>query len=66
MWGSTSGALVLLLIVRNFQLGPCDEITVKFVVLLVLLFDKYEWLRGAEMCHLLGDTASTLIPQLHI
>jgi hypothetical protein len=48
MWGRAGGALVLLLIVRNFQYGACNGITGKFAILLVLSFAEYERLLEAE------------------
>jgi hypothetical protein len=42
MCGDSGGALVLLLIVRNFQCGFCKGVTAKFTMLSVFLFDEYE------------------------
>ena len=44
----SGGVLVLLLIVRNFQLGTCDGITVKFAMLSVFAFGVYGCLFEAE------------------
>jgi hypothetical protein len=42
MCGVSGGALVLLLIVRNFQCDFRKGITAKFTVLSVFLFGEYE------------------------
>ena len=48
MYEDSGGALVLLLIVRNFQFRTRNEISAKFAMLLFLSFGKYE-------CNLVSD-----------
>jgi hypothetical protein len=43
----SGGALVLLLIVRNFQYGTCNGLTGKFAMLLVFSLGEYESLLEA-------------------
>jgi hypothetical protein len=50
MSGDLGGALVLLLIVTNFQRGSSNGITAKFVMLLIFLFDEYERLLATDLC----------------
>jgi hypothetical protein len=47
MSGGSGGALVLLLIVRNFQLGFLNGKTAKFATMTVFLFGEYARLLGA-------------------
>lgn len=37
MCGDSGGALVLILIVRNFQVESCNQVTVKFVDMSILI-----------------------------
>jgi hypothetical protein len=48
IYGGSGGALVLLLIVRNFQQGACNGVTAKFAVLSIFLFGEYEYLYAAS------------------
>ena len=53
MWGNTGSALVLLLIVRNFQRGSCHGLTVKFIKQSIFLFCEYEKLFNGVSGHLM-------------
>jgi hypothetical protein len=48
MWGNTGNALLLLLIVRNFQYGFCDDVTAKFVTMPFFSFDEWGLLEAAS------------------
>jgi hypothetical protein len=48
MYGDSGGALVLLWIVTNFQIGACSGLIIKFAILPIFLFRKYERLFEAE------------------
>jgi hypothetical protein len=55
MYVDTGGAVVLLLIVRNFQRDSSSGITAKFVRLLNFLFGDYERLFDADYGRLMYD-----------